>query len=544
METPTPEKVDLEIDGIKWSRIPGLVYGDDFVWYFEYGKKHNLTTAQVLRQCFKESLWFLVYFGLRVGIANCPWWVNACREVQNGPKNFTLDLWARDHGKSTIITTADTIHRILLNPEERIGIFSYSRPTALAFLKGIKTALENSPLLKLAFPDVLWADPQKESPKWSEESGIRVKRKGYYKEETLEAWGLIEGMPTGRHFSHRVYDDIVTLDTVNTPEMVEKVKLAFDMSQNLGTADGTHRVIGTPYHHEDALMYIKGMKNPQTGEPIYHTRIKPATVDGTLNGASAYMPEEKLAMLRTNRQTFYSQQLLDPTPLGTQKLDHELLVEVSPAQIPTKLFKFMTIDPAGQRRSDNRQGDSWAIIVCGVEPYRDDLGASNLYILDMMIEPMTEAEAMQNIVNMFLRNGHIRQIGIEKVGISTAELHVAKALHARGRAMTVENGGMVILRPGGRKKEQRIEGSLQWPLQNGKIRMSRGIPQAYRQRLRLEMQKFPFWHDDALDALAYVYDVIADYRFGKFSVEPETDVDWWDVEFKRGEVKKNSWMYV
>jgi hypothetical protein len=36
---------------------------------------------------------------------------------------------------------------------------------------------------------VLWADPVKESPKWSEDEGIVVKRKGNPKEATVEAWG-------------------------------------------------------------------------------------------------------------------------------------------------------------------------------------------------------------------------------------------------------------------------------------------------------------------------------------------------------------------
>lgn len=538
------DHVDLEIDGIKWTQLPGINYGYDFFASRKWHLENGLTELDWIRSCFEDSLWFLVYFGLRVSIANQPWWIQACREVQRGPKNNTLDLWARDHGKSTIITTADTIHRILLNPEERVGIFSYSRPTALAFLRGIKTALEQSSLLKAAFPDILYGDPQKESPKWSEEGGIRVKRKGYYKEETVEAWGLIEGMPTGRHFSHRVYDDIVTLDTVGTPEMMAKVRQAFDMSENLGTADGTCRIIGTPYHHEDTLMQLRA-QTKDSGEPLYHVRLKPATVDGTPNGASAYLPEEKLAKLRTNRRTFYSQQLLDPTPQGTQKLDKNLLVEVEPSQIPQRLFKFMAIDPAGERKSDNRQGDSWAMVVIGVEPYRDDLGASRFFILDMIVEPMSPTEAVQNAVKMFMRNGQIRQLGVEKVGLSTTEVHISKALHARGRSVTVENKNLLILRPAGRSKEQRIEDALAWPLVNGKLHISKQILPAYRERLKVEMDKFPYWHDDALDAISYVVsDMVRGFRFGKYEPDKKPEPDWWDEPVSRVDVKPDAWLYV
>ncbi len=540
----TDSPVDLEIDGIKWTRIPGIQYGCDFLAMRQWHLENGLTELDFIRTAIERSLWFLVYFGLGVSIANDPWWIERCKEVQNGPNTQTLDLWARDHGKSTIITKADTIQRILLNPEERVGIFSYSRATAITFLKGIKTALEQSKVLKAAFPDILWADPQKESPKWAEEAGLRVKRKGFYNEETVEAWGLVEGQPTGRHFSHLVMDDIVTLDTVGTPEMIQKVKEAFSMGLNTGTKDGTIRVIGTTYHHEDLLNELRTQVDEE-GKPVWHVRVNPATVNGEPNGASAYLPEKKLAQLRLNRRTFYSQQLLNPTPQGTQKLDKNLLVEISPGMIPQRLFKFMAIDPAGERKSDNRQGDSWAMLVVGVEPYRDDLGASNFYILDMVIEPMTAAESVDMAVRVYMRNGQIRQLGVEKVGLSSAESNISKALLARGKVVTVENETLAILRPAGRSKAQRIEDALSWPLLNRKIHVSTAIPVSYRERLKLEMDKFPYWHDDGLDCLSYIVsDMTKGYRFGKYQ-EPEAKKrDPWADAFKRTETVKDRWMYV
>jgi hypothetical protein len=532
----------IEIDGIKFDRVPGLKYPSNYETTFANRQKEGFSQISIIRELCKKDLWFLIYFGMRVSIANHPWWVDRCWEVMNGPKSHTLDLWSREHGKTTVITQGETIRQILNNPEERIGIFSYSRPAALSILRGIKQILEGSAVLKAAFPDILHQDPRTEADKWSETDGLIVKRKGFYKEATLEAWGLVEGMPTGKHFSGRVYDDVVTADLVNSPEVLAKLKDSFYMSQNLGTIDGWHKVIGTTYHHEDLLVELKNRVTAD-GKHVYLTRTRAATVDGTPNGASAYLPEERLAELRINRQMFFSQQLLDPTPQGTQKLDKELLREVTPAEIPQRLFKFMAIDPAGERKSDKRQGDSWAIVVAGVEPFRDDLGASRVYILDMVVEPMTEAEALDTIVKMFLRNGQIRQIGVEKVGISTAEIHIAKALHARNRSLTVENKGLVVLRPGGRSKQQRIESALQWPLLNGKLHISTGVASAYRERLKLEMHKFPYWHDDALDGVSYIYDMVKDFRFGSYIAQSQQDA--WDLEFaKSNDGGKDSWLYI
>lgn len=541
--TQEEETYDLEIDGIKWKKLPGQKYGIDFIRYLRDAKEAGMSDNDALAECFRKSLWFLVYFGMRVSIANHPHWVKCCLDVQNGPKSHTLDLWAREGGKTTIITQGETIRQILNDPEQTIGIFSYSRPAALSILRGIKQILENSTLLKACFPDILYQDPRQESDKWSENDGLIVRRKGFFKESTVEAWGLIEGMPTGKHFSGRVYDDVETADLVTSPEMMSKLKDAFDMSQNLGTIHGWHKVIGTTYHHEGLLNTLRHRATSE-GRLVYTTRVKAATIDGTPNGPSAYLPEERLAELRINRQMFYSQQLLDPTPQGTQKLDASMLVEVNPGELPQNLFKFMAVDPAGERKSDKRQGDSWALVVVGVEPYRDDLGMSRVFILDMMIEPMTEAEALTNIVNMFVRNNP-RQLGVEKVGISTAEVHIARVLHARGRSISVENGGLVVLRPGGRSKAQRIEAALQYPLLHRKLHLCTSVPVAYRERLKLEMQRFPYYHDDGLDAVAYAYDMLRDYRFGTQGISSQSEDVWARrSRYRKDDKPKDSWLYV
>ena len=545
-DAPAPEELDydLEIDGIKWKKLPGVKYGHNFAKYFKLAQDAGMTFDQTIAELFKANLWFLVYFGMKVSIANHPWWIARCLEVQKGPRSHTLDLWAREHGKSTIITVAKTIQDILNNPEERVGIFSFSRPAALSFLRSIKSIFENSDLLKRCFPEILYADPRTQADKWSETDGLIVKRKGFYKEATLEAWGLVEGSPVGKHYTLRIYDDIEVPDLVNSPEIMEKLKDAFDMSQNLGTIDGRHRTVGTTYHHEGLLNNLRS-KATHDGKLVYETRVRTATVDGTPNGESAYLPEERLAELRINRQMFYSQQLLDPTPQGTQALDPNMLIEVTPAELPKNLFKFMTVDPAGERKSDKRQGDSWAMIVCGIEPFRDDVGASRVFILDMIVEPMTEAEALDNLCRMYLRNGSIRQLGIEKVGISTAEIHASKALLARGKSVTIDGGGLVVLRPAGRQKKQRIEAALQWPLLNGKLHICTSVPHAYRERLRMEMAKHPFSMDDCLDALSYQYDLFRDFRFGKFQAAERLGE--WDRAFRdsgSSAPKANSWLYV
>lgn len=124
-----------------------------------------------------------------------PWLFARCREVQEDP-NDHLDLWAREHYKSTIITFGLTIFDILKDPEITVGIFSHTSSIATAFLRQIKMELETNERLYALYPDVLYQWPARESPKWSEKEGIIVKRKSNPKEATIEAWGLVDGQPT------------------------------------------------------------------------------------------------------------------------------------------------------------------------------------------------------------------------------------------------------------------------------------------------------------------------------------------------------------
>ena len=149
---------------------------------------------------------------------------NRIREVEESPDGH-LDLWARGHYKSTIITYAKTIQDILSShgddplfhwrgAQPTFCIFSHTRPIAKAFLRQIKQEFQYNEKLKDLFPDILYARPEIDSPKWSEDMGIVVIRKSNPKEATVEAWGLVDGQPTSKHFNILVYDDVVVRASV------------------------------------------------------------------------------------------------------------------------------------------------------------------------------------------------------------------------------------------------------------------------------------------------------------------------------------------
>lgn len=542
----------IEIDGVEFTPLPGVRYLHDYVAVVESIECGECEALDVFRELIKSDLWFLIYFVMRNSSANHPFVVDCCREVQGYLDGGTFDrrifLWAREHFKSTIISTAAVIQKLLRNPEERIGIFSYAKKPAEKLLRPIKALFEGSELLKDCFEDVIWREPFRDSPKWSDQEGLILRRKGFYKEASVEAHGLVEGMPTGSHFTGMVFDDIETEDLVFGPEIMDKVKRSYDMAQFLGSEGGWHVVVGTTYHWSGPLQYIRG-KSYESGERVYRVSLRPGCEGGLANGKPVLLSQEKIDFWKTNKRSFYSQCLLDPTPQTERPLDPGYLRMVRRREIPARLYRFMMVDPAGNSavRSSGKAADAWGMAVVGVEPYLDNLGLSKIYILDLVIKPMNEAEAMSAVVDMYCRNGRITKLGVEKVAMTTAETHIANALRMKGRYVSVENGGIQVLKPGGRKKQERIEKALQWPLENGKVHVVDDVDEESLARLRTEMEKFPYWNDDGLDAVSYVYDLLDVHTLGAYpgeKRESKKETDAYDEAFERTPKwrGKNGWL--
>ncbi len=251
--------------------------------------KNDARFMEIVRKFAYDDMFFLGYFVLNLPL-NDPFLMARCYEVQENC-HFTVDLWSREHWKSSIITFLKSIHELIVNPEERIGIFSFNRGLAKGHMRRIKNELETNGMLQKAFPDIFYNNPSSQAPKWAENEGIYVMRKKVYNEASVEAWGLIESMPTGKHFTRLVFDDVVTENSVNTPEQIEKVEERFKLAQNLGARGGQKRVIGTRYSMRDVYGTLLSGKR-------WKARIYPAEVDDSgiakRYGTPIYLNKEEL----------------------------------------------------------------------------------------------------------------------------------------------------------------------------------------------------------------------------------------------------------
>jgi hypothetical protein len=477
-----------------------------------------------------------------------PWLYERCREVEADPDGY-LDLWAREHYKSTIITFAGIIQEILRDKEITIGVFSHTKGVARKFVQQVKYELEANTELQRIYPDVLYADPQKQSPKWSLDTGIVVKRANNPKEATLEGHGLVDGMPVGAHFRLRVYDDVVTPASVTTPEQVNKTTEAWSLSDNLGAVttlpDGTQVMrrwhIGTRYSFADTYQHI-------LDKQILTPRIYPATDDGTKSGNPVFLSREIWDhKLKTQLDSDIACQQLQNPLAGAQAMFDKTWLRHYEVR-PETLNVYIMVDPASSKK---RGSDYTAMAVIGVD------ANLNKYLLDGYRHKMNLAERWTNLRNLYRRWSampgvqHVK-VGYEKYGMQSDIEHFESEMQREGRSFPIIE--LNWTRDGTESKEDRVQRlvpdfkqSRFWlPARNEKpaktqieyIEQGRahlvGVPikrkdhegRAYEltQTLIDEFLFFPFsLHDDLIDACSRIYDMdyAAPIIINERDLEPE-----------------------
>lgn len=480
---------------LSFEPAPGAVYDFDYSKIVQeinqYLDTDETKFLQHMRFWCRESLFFLSYFILRMPV-NRPWIVERIKEVQ-ACNHMTLDLWAREHWKSSVITYALNVQEILIDPNVRIGIFSHTRSIAKAFLRRIKQTFESNELLKALFPDILYQSPNSQSPKWSEDDGIIVNRTAVFQECTVEAWGLVDGQPTSKHFSILNYDDVVTRESVSTPEQINKVDECFRLSLNLGTVDGKRRVIGTTYHFSDQYEKLKT-------QGVWITRIYPAE---DRDGNPVLMTEEQLAQKRIEFGTYVynCQLLLNPVAKADQKFRYEWLQFYR--KLPQDLVLVLLCDPSNSKKYKSTGSDFSVYWLWGLDT------KGQKFLVDAERGRFTLTQRWLNLKRMVAKWPRIQRIGYEQYGMAADIQHFNEMMSEEGTYFS-------ILEMGGNKlsKIDRIL-RLVPDFENHKIWLPEHLDKEYDGKIidlidvfiNEEYLTFPFSrHDDMLDAASRIED--------------------------------------
>jgi len=476
----------------------------------------------LFRNLCRIDIYFLIRYVLaRPDIEN-EWIFERCREVQVSPDGH-LDLWAREHYKSTIITYGKSIQDILAShgdeplpewkgKEVTIGIFSHTRPIAKGFLRQIMRELEGNKNLIDLFPDVLWHEPKRFAPKWSEDDGIIVKRKSNPKESTVEAWGIVDGQPTSKHFYIRVYDDVVTKESVRSPDMMAKTTESWEHSLDLGIRGGKERYIGTRYHYNDTYREMMD-RNAAI------VRLHPATKNGKVDGEPVLLTKAELMKKRETQgpYTFGCQQLQDPKADEVQGFLVEWLTYYQGQKDGSDMNVFILVDPANEKKKKSDYTSMWV------------LGAAadmNYYLLGGLWDRLSLTERTRKLFALhrdYMRPGKQIKVGYEKYGKDSDIEHIEDKMESENyRFIIIPLGGMMA-------KNDRIRRIIP-EFEQKRIILPREMPYTtYENKtvdliqifIKNEYTPFPVAkHDDMLDNLSRLKDMPHEFPSPKMKAAP------------------------
>ena len=383
----------------------------------------------------RDLFYLLLRILRRPDIKKNEWLYARCREVEKSPDGH-LDLWAREHYKSTIITFALTIQDILRDPEITVGIFSHTRPIAKGFLRQIKQEFEKNDYLKMLYPEIMWAEPKQDSPKWSEDDGIVVKRRGNMKESTVEAWGLVDGQPTAKHFKLMLYDDVVVKESVGTPEMMKKTTDAIELSYSLGVEGGVRRAVGTKYHFNDSYRTL-------VERGTFKVRMYDGTVDncGDIKRPALWSPELMAEKRRDmGPYTFGCQILQNPRADATHGFQRGWLEYWMPDN-GAGLTKYILRDPAHSKKDTADYTVDWVV----------GLGQDeNIYVLAVYRDRLNLTQRTQQLFDLH-RKWKPLEVRYEEYGLQADVEHIEnEMITAKYRFKIIKVGGSM-------RKEERIK---------------------------------------------------------------------------------------
>jgi predicted phage terminase large subunit-like protein len=429
-------------------------------------KKEYLNMVWLLS---RADLYFLVryvlttkeYFGEENGIANEQWIFDRCREVQFD-SDRVVDIWARFHWKSNIKTFANVIRHILIDPNTTVCILSHTRPQAKLFMAQIQREILQNKLLQLISYDPIlgkqiFPDNPKDLGRNSLDDGIIVVRHTNAKEPTLSAHGLVDSLPVGPHYRIRVYDDVVTKDSVATSDMLKKTNQAYELSIPLGMPNDQAWYTGTFYSHDDTWHKIVSLGQRLRIHPCYE--IDEAHSERRPNGTYV-----KLNHHRDKPVLYYADhldQLFKEMGAGTESATADLQMLCNPNAGIVYGFKrgwlryyhthpsveaagknlYILVDPANEKKKGSSYTVMW-VIAAG--------GDKRFYLVDGVRDRLSLTERADKLFELHAL-WHPLEVRYEKYGLQADIAHIEYLQEQRGYRFHVEPVAGIT------RKDDRIE---------------------------------------------------------------------------------------
>jgi len=201
----------------------------------------------ILRDCFKESLYFLCKYGLGYKDVNHETHGELIDALE-APTRNKLIVMPRGTLKSSVTSVGYPIWTLIKNPNARIFIDSEVYDNSKNFIREIRQHLEK-PLLTVLFGNF-------RGPTWSEGELVIAQRTHTYKEPSVMAIGS-RTVKVGQHCDVLIHDDMNSEKNSHTPEHCQKVVDHYKRNKSiLERKDGISVVVATRYAANDIPGHI------------------------------------------------------------------------------------------------------------------------------------------------------------------------------------------------------------------------------------------------------------------------------------------------
>ncbi len=513
-------------------------YNDILTDIEELRRKRKGEDLELIRYIAESDFWFFYWFIIqqkKKSLLEHPFIYSACQEIDR-EENYTMYMWARGHWKSSLRTHAKTIHRLIQDPTRRVGIFSCTRDLAKTHLREMKGWLESNPLLPKLWPHIFYENPKRQALKWSELDGLYLKGNNL-KEPSVGAYGLVDHMPTGCHFSDLLFDDLVDPNNTNTDSQIEKVKDSFSMADNLGdtTEESWFTVLGTRYHFND--LYSDLIKTGKWKVSERASEVDPETGKGLKGGIPVLLPAAMLQdkFDKQGEYIYSSQNLLNPVAESRQGFKRSWIVKPLSRPELKDMNLYVICDPAN---SKTKRTDYTVMVTIGLDALH------NYWLVDIVRDRLNLMERWIKLKELVYKYQPM-DVAYERIGMqSDIDFFNIKMDEEAVYFKITEVGGITA-------KVERIKRLV--PLfQNQKFMLPHSLLyENYEGKtqdlieifLEEEFNKFPYsQHDDILDAMSRIFDITLTFPAVK-AVQTEKKKFKWGNPFEE-ESAEYSWMAV
>lgn len=398
--------------------------------------------------------------------------------------------------KSTIVTKVHSLQLLLNFPNIRICLLHNKQDNSSDNLMAIKNFFRNTEVGKL-FPECLPSGKE-----WGNLSGFSLANKTDFarSEENIEAIGVGTEI-TGKHWDVAKKDDMVTEDSINTEEQINKTS-DYDDRFNVGHfTDSNYKIqdySGTRYHFAD-------LYSSKIALPTMKVIKIPLTVDGVMPTHPSRFTTEDIKQIKEDIKPWVFNCQMELNPIDPARMQFNRGMIQYWDVLPSELNFYLLVDPASAKK---KRSDYTTMQVVGVG--KDSKGRRLKFIADGVRDRFNPKQRVDTAIEL-VKLWKCRGVAWEAIGFQETDCVYLE----EKRRVEKLFFDVVEIKSHASAKEDRIRSLVPqymdhewfWPKKDTIVKHSSFTGKNYdlTEAMEYELEKFPLAeHDDLMDGQTFI----------------------------------------